>query len=232
MQLTPFAQDIYTYEGSTVGFYGFPYTTRMTVIRLPGDVLFVHSPEKLNDELRGELANLGQVRYLVSPNKLHHLFLTEWIDAYPNAITYASPGLAEKRQDIDFHHELCNAPETDWADEIDQLIFHGSSVMEEVVFYHKSSATLVVTDLIENFEAATFNWWQRPLARLTGIVAPTGKMPVDWRMTFIFGDRSKARADFKKILAWQPEHIILSHGLCIRDNALEFLARSFHWLTK
>ena len=43
------------------------------------------------------------------------------------------------------------APEL-WSDEIDQLIFKGSSVIEEVVFFHKSTKTLIVTDLIENFE--------------------------------------------------------------------------------
>ena len=50
-----------------------------------------------------------------------------------------------------------DAPLTDmapdlWSDEIEQLVFKGSSVIKEVVFFHKSTKTLILTDLIENFE--------------------------------------------------------------------------------
>lgn len=62
------AEDIWTHDGSVVPFYTIPYTTRMTIIRLSSGALWIHSPEKLVDEL----AALGTVEYLVSPNKLHH----------------------------------------------------------------------------------------------------------------------------------------------------------------
>ena len=229
MQLTKLDEHIWIYNGSTVKFFAFPYSTRMTVIQLRDGDLWIHSPEKLNKALQDELNNLSKVRYLISPNKLHHLFLLEWICAYPDAERYAAPGLAQKRRDIVFTKELSNQPEKEWEAEIDQVIFQGSAAMEEVVFFHLSSRTLILTDLIENFEPAVFNWWQKPFARATGILAPNGKTPIDWRASFVFG-KKKARAALDKMLQWQPANIVISHGECVFGNGKEFLERSFSWL--
>ena len=55
---------------------------------------------------------------------------------YPDALSYAAPGLLKKRADIEFDAELSDSSEDAWAGEIDQTIFRGSPVMEEVVFFH------------------------------------------------------------------------------------------------
>lgn len=230
MQLQQVAEALWIYEGSTVSFYGFPFPTRMSLIRLPGDRLWIHSPEKLNDDLKEELSALGQVTYLISPNKLHHLFLDMWLEAYPGARSYAAPGLIKKRPDLRFDVELCEQAEDAWANEIEQILFRGSPVLVEAVFFHKASRTLILTDLIENFDPGTLNRGQRAVARWAGILAPEGKTPIDWRFTFRLGDRTLARAGLEKMLSWQPENIILSHGRCIFGNGTAFLAKSFSWL--
>jgi hypothetical protein len=232
VQLRRIGDEIWTYEGSEVDFYGFPYPTRMTVVRLRDGDLWLHSPEKLNEQLKHELATLGTVRYLISPNKLHHLFLREWIAAYPKALTYSAPGLAKKRADIEFDAELSEYPVNEWLLEIDQTVFQGSPAMEEVVFYHKLSRTLVLTDLIENFDPKTLNWWQRGLARFAGILHPHGKTPLDWRLTFQFGSKAKARCSLGRIMDWDVENVILSHGKCVFGYGGEFVRESFSWLTK
>lgn len=230
MQLRRIGDEIWTFEGGKVNFHGFPYPTRMTVVRLRDEDLWIHSPEKLNEQLKQELATLGTVRYLISPNKLHHLFLEEWIATYPEALRYSAPGLARKRPDIEFDAELSACPDDEWCKEIDQIIFQGSPAMEEVVFYHKLSKTLVLTDLIENFDPQTLNWWRRGLARFVGILHPRGKMPLDWRLTFQFGGKDKAQASFRRILDWDVENVVLSHGLCVFGYGSEFVRKSFSWL--
>lgn len=231
-KLLKISSEIWIYEGSTVSFYGFPFPTRMTVIKLHNGDLWIHSPEKLTDELRQELAALGTIKHLVSPNKLHHLFLPEWKVAYPDAINYAAPGLSRKRRDFQFDVELSSQPEAPWQDEIDQVIFTGSPVMEEVVFFHRPSQTLILTDLIENFKPETLTWFQRKLAAFVGILSPTGKMPIDWRISFLFGSKAKARESLNIMLNWAPKHIVLSHGECIFDQGTAFLRTSFSWLTQ
>ena len=56
-------------------FYGMQLGTRMTIIKLKNDKLFLHSPTKLNPRLIEQIDNLGKVAFIVAPNKLHHLFL-------------------------------------------------------------------------------------------------------------------------------------------------------------
>ncbi|MDY0748095.1 DUF4336 domain-containing protein [Paucibacter sp. R3-3] len=75
-------------------------STRMTVVRLDGDSLWLHSPIPLDNGLRAELDILGVVRAIVTPNKMHHLFLTPCAAAFPAAVVYGAPGLAEKRPDV------------------------------------------------------------------------------------------------------------------------------------
>jgi len=231
-QLQQIGNEIWIYDGSTVSFYGFPFSTRMTVIRLKNCDLWLHSPEKINSDLKLELSALGEVKYLVSPNKLHHLFLPEWIKDYPKAITYAAPGLAEKRNDIEFNVELSDSPEKEWAEEIAQTIFLGSPAMEEVVFFHNLSNTLILTDLIENFNPGVLSWSQRALAKFAGILYPNGKTPIDWRFTFLVGSRRNARESLAQILGWKPVNIVLSHGECVFGDGTDFLKSSFSWLQK
>ena len=120
-------EDIWTYDGSAVPFYGMAYTTRMTVIRLKSGAVWIHSPSEICDDLISEIQELGEVEYLISPNKIHHLFLQDWIDLFPNAKVYSSPGLENKRKDIVFDGELTDRVDESWKGEIEQLIFKGSS---------------------------------------------------------------------------------------------------------
>ena len=227
--LNKISDNIWIIDGDAVPFFGMPYTTRMTLVRLQNSMLWVHSPLKISDNLIEEISALGEVKYLVAPNKLHHLFLSDWLQQFPDAICYAPPGLEKKRPDIHFSKVLGMQSENEWEKEINQTIFKGSPVMEEVVFFHKSSKTLILTDLIENFKPESFNWWQRALAKLTGVLSPNGKTPADWRLSFIFGKR-EAKNSLSILVEWKPENIVVSHGECIFGNGLEFLKRSFSWV--
>ena len=45
------------------------------------------------------LDSLGEVAFVVSPNKIHHLSIGDYIDAYPRAQAFASPGLLERQDE-------------------------------------------------------------------------------------------------------------------------------------
>lgn len=226
------AQDLWIFEGDTVSFYGMPYSTRMTVARLPSGELWVHSPIHISDELAAELDELdelGQVRYLIAPNHLHHLFIPRWQKKYPDAALFGTREVIKKRADIYFDQELMTGDDYPWSQEIAQRLFTGSQWMEECLFFHKPSRTLIVTDWIENFSPQHFNLWQRWIARGVGILAPKGKMPLDWRLSFL-RQKPMAREHLKRVMAWNPDRIVMAHGKIVESEASEFLTRSFHWL--
>ncbi len=223
------ASDIWIFEGNSVQFLGLPFTTRMTVVRLSGGELWVHSPIQLSEPVKEHVESLGCVKYLIAPNHLHHLFLPEWIAAYPDVEVYGTNEVIKKRSDISFHGSLNNQQAWAWRAEIEQELFSGSPLMEECVFFHKNSATLIVTDLVENFSGRDFNYWQRLVAKGVGILAPNGKTPLDWRLSFIFG-KQDARQHLDRLISWCPQILVMSHGEIVKENAKEFLARSFKWL--
>src|SRR5438552_248051 len=119
--LKNFGRNIWIADGSNVAVIGFRYPTRMAVMRLSNGSLFIWSPIQLTDSLRTEVDAVGQVRHIIAPNSLHHLFLAEWKRAYPGARVYAPPGLRKKRQDVLFDADLGSEPGQDWAEEIDQV---------------------------------------------------------------------------------------------------------------
>lgn len=150
MSLNPIAPDIWIADGPPVSFFGFDYPARMSVVHFADGSLWICSPIKLTLPL-SEIGALGPVRHPVSQNKTHHLFLGDWNRRWPAARLYASPGLARRRADLHFDAELCY-PNPAWAAGIDQVIFHGSFVKEEVVFFHQASRTAIVTDLVQRFD--------------------------------------------------------------------------------
>lgn len=85
MRLEQIHHALWLVEGEIVSFWGFPYPTRSVIARLSSGDLWVWSPVRLSPDLRAELAELRPVRHLVSPNKLHHLYLAQWRAAYPQA---------------------------------------------------------------------------------------------------------------------------------------------------
>ena len=226
--LTEIDRDIWIAEGPSVPFLGVPYPTRMTLVRLSDGGLWLCSPIELTDALADAVRALGPVQHLVSPNKIHHLFLGQWAQAWPEAKLWASPGLARRRRDLSFDGELGDAAEAAWESDIDQLIFRGSFFMEEVVFCHRSSRSAIITDLVQKFDPITQRGWRGLLMRLDGLVGPEGSTPREWRLTF--WNRRAARESLRKALGWNPQRLIIAHGQWVREDGREALARAFSWI--
>ncbi|PWB80557.1 MAG: hypothetical protein C3F11_17610 [Methylocystaceae bacterium] len=227
--LKQFGHEIWIADGPIVAVAGFRYPTRMAVIRLSDGGLFVWSPIALSDDLRAEVDALGDVRHLVAPNSLHHLFLDDWRRAYTSAKSYAPPGLRQKRKDIDFDGDLADAPIAAWADDIDQVSMPGNLITTEVVFFHRKSRVVLFTDLIQHFPADWFSGWRAIVARLDLMAAPEPSVPRKFRNATI--DRRVARASLEHILAWPAEKVLMAHGEPIDEDGRAFIGRAFRWLT-
>jgi Domain of unknown function (DUF4336) len=226
--LEQFAPSLYIADGPPVSFFGFPYPTRMAVARLADGDLWVWSPIALTPALADAVNGLGPVRYIVSPNKLHHLFLQEWAEHWPAARLYAPPGLARKKAALHFDAELGDEPGPPWAADIDQVVFRGSFAMAEVAFFHRSSRTAIMGDLIQRFPDASLSGWKGMVMRLGGLTGERGGTPRDWRASFL--RHSPARAALQKVLEWNPERLVIAHGLCAQAGARHIIATALNWI--
>ena len=160
--LKPVAAHLWIVDGGVIhmamGIAKIPFSTRMTVARLADGSLWLHSPIAPDDSLCAALEALGDIRHLVSPNFIHYAHIAAWQARYPQATAWASPGVRERAATqnipVRFDADLQDEAPPAWRAEISQHIFQGSRVMREVVFFHHSSRTLILTDLIENLETA------------------------------------------------------------------------------
>lgn len=137
--------------GHSLVFYGIPCHTRMTIVKLENGDLFVHSPIKIDENLKTEIDKLGIVKYIIAPNFLHHIFISDFSKLYPDAEIFISPVLKEKleKHQIKKYILLDDELKLNWCDEIKPILIKGNTMLGEFVFFHKKSKTLIVTDLIE-----------------------------------------------------------------------------------
>jgi hypothetical protein len=210
---------------SPLRFFGVEVGARMTVVRLPDGKLWLHSPIAAEPEVVAEVVALGEVAYLVAPNKFHHLFVSAWQRAYPDAALYVAPGLDAKRSDLSFEAVLTNDAPEGWADILDQVAVGGVPLANEVVFFHRPSSTLILCDLAFNIGQSA-----PPLTRLAfkaggsfGSLAPTHLERLMVR------NQESFRAGLKQVLAWPFERVVVAHGDVCETGGREELTRGYSW---
>jgi hypothetical protein len=200
--------------------------TRMTVIRLQDGDLFLHSPVHLDAPTRAALDAIGRVRHVVAPSKVHHFFVGDYAAAYPEARLYAAPGLPEKRKDVSFDVVLDDAAPLAWRDEIEQLLFRGAPRINEIVFFHRATRTLLLTDLAFNVASnrtsgARFFYW---------LAGAAGRFGPHRLMRTLIRDRRAARASVRRILQWDFDRITLTHGDVVDGDGRRRFAAAFAFL--
>lgn len=229
------AEDLWVVDGPTIRF-GVPwlkmaFPTRMTVVRLAGERLFIHSPTHLTPELRNEVEKIGRPCWIIGPNRLHYWWIPEWRSAFPDALVYLAPGTRERAGDHVHFHGLPLGSTSDylWASDMITLSV-SSAYMTEVEFFHIPSRTLILTDLIQNFEPRKLNSFvMQTLVRIGGVQDPDGQMPRDMRLTFM-KQRGELKSAIEQMLRWNPERIIFAHGRWYEKDGANELRRAFRWL--
>ncbi|HVX76993.1 MAG TPA: DUF4336 domain-containing protein [Bradyrhizobium sp.] len=233
--LKPVADNIWIVDGPVIRFgvpgLRMPFPTRATIIRLEGGGLFIHSPTPLGDGLRAAVDKIGTPRWVIGPNRLHHWWIPDWHAAYPDAEVYLAPKTAEQagaRLALDWR-PLDQSSGYPWDHRIKTLPISGT-YMTEVAFLHTPSRTLVLTDLIENFEPKKI---RAPLMRFLiwagGARDPDGSTPRDMRVTFL-RNKAQVKAAVETMIDWDPERIILAHGRWYDRNGGAELRRAFRWI--
>ena len=203
----------------------------MVVIKLTDGKAWLWSPIEYSDELATEIEiTCGPIAHLVSPNRIHWLFLKAWQEQRPSAATYASPGLAERKiaKDLRFKATLGDEPDASYSRDIDQVIFYGSKMLDEVVFFHRSSQTVLFCDLIQRFPAGWKGW----AMRTDGLNVGNSSTPRELRFLFWWnGGMHLAREALDKVLhEWSPAKLIVAHGECAEEGAATIIEKGFYWV--
>lgn len=201
------ANDIWVVDGPVIRFGmpwpKFPFPTRMTVVRVTSGNLFIHSPTPLTPSLKARIEREGTVRFIIGPNRIHYWWIPEWKAAFPNAVVYLAPRIKEQSKGrITFDAMPLEASSGyPWDSEIATLPIVGS-YMTEVEFFHRASRTLILTDLIQNFEPQKVgSIFLRLLTWVGGVSPPYGGLARDLRLNFTWRHKNELRAAMRAMLA-------------------------------
>jgi hypothetical protein len=126
--------------------------------------------------------------------------------------------------------ELGDAPDPEWAEDVDQVPVRGNLIATEFAFFHRGSGTILLCDLIQHFDRGRFSGWRALVARLDLMTAPEPEVPRKFRLAFV--DRRAARASLARILAWPADRVVMAHADPIRTGGRAFVARAFRWLLR
>jgi hypothetical protein len=221
------ADDLWIHDADVPLPMGFSIPGRMTIVRRGDGSLTVHSPLPIDPGTARAIDALGEVRALVAPNCLHHLFLKPAAERYPKARVFAAPGLEKKVSGLDLAPLPASGPLDSLDDGLVVRRIDGAPTVTEHVLLHRASRSLVVTDLVFNLHRTASSgmravlWlgraWKRPAQSLS------------WR--FFVKDRAAATRSLADVLDWPFDRIIPAHGDVIERDARETLRRLTAWMS-
>ena len=227
-----FAPNVWIVDGPRVRDMGVMFTTRMTIVKLYDGSLWVDSPVPVPFETLTGITELGPVRYLVAATPRHVWRLERWHTLFPEAQLWASrpTPFTLKKGHLPLTGTLGDTPHPAWANDLDQLAFKGSPLIEEVLFLHRASRTLILDDLIQFHPSVKGKPLRNALFKLEGVASPQGGVGLDIRLTFTH--RDLARQSLAKLLSWDFDKLIIAHGACIEHDAKLFVEQAFRWLRR
>jgi hypothetical protein len=202
---------------------GLPVSSRMTVVRFADGRLWLHSPVRFGEDVAARLRELGELAWIVAPNRAHHLFAKHAQRMFPQAALYGAPGLAAKRPDLAGLIELGDYAPPEWAADLDQVVVRGMPFVNEVVWFHKASGSLIMTDVLQCW-CGDLDWKTSAYARLTGV---RDRLDVPRTVRLVTRDKALAAGSARIILEWPFTRVITGHNSIVEQDAHAAVARAF-----
>ncbi len=194
-------------------------------VHIPLRSLYVASRRVLISPVGGAAENtvLPTVEALVAPSLLHHKHLADARRAAPYAALWGPPGLAEKLPDIGEVNVLGRDP-WPFSDELDFELIEGAPKRNEVVFFHRASATLYTADLVFNMRGDA-GWLSKLTFRALGIYQRFA-MAKPW--THWVKDRGAFLESIDRVLSWPFDRIVMAHGDIVETGGKQLLCVALH----
>ena len=207
--------------------------TRMTLICLVTGELIVISPVQVDSDTINQLNAIGDVSYIIAPNLYHYLFVSSFKAIYPKAKLWVAPGLESKKSDLPIDKVISIDKNSMMFNEVEYLLFDGfkvfdlkgSSLLNECVFFHQESRTLILTDTAFHFDQS-FSLTTQLAARLIGSYK---KLSPSLLEKFATPEKEKVKQSVQKVLAWDFERVIMAHGSIIESDAKRKFREGYEW---
>ena len=196
---------------------------RMVVTRGGEGRLTLYSPVAIDDGTIEALAGLGEVVRVVVPNRFHTLFAGRVLERYRDAellVPEVNAGLAERFPDRTTI--VTQAAAVDHGLELYPVRLRDGLV--ELCAYHDDSESLILADLLFNFQQAPSRL-ARVLYRLNGIWQRPGHSRL--QRLLLLKNTDELRRFYRWALAKPFSQIVMAHGQMISNDAREQFYQAF-----
>lgn len=199
------------------------FPLRMTVMAIEGGVA-LWSPVAIDDALARRIDQVGEVRFIVAPNLMHHVHARAAKRRYPGARLVGPSALHDKiGLAIDEPLEGTGC----FGDALALFPIGGSPRVQEVVALHVASRSLVVTDLVFNIHRCD-GWLTRFVLRyLSGAY---GELAQSRLLRMATRDRDAARESLAPVVAADFDRLVVAHGDVIETGARAPFLASLAWM--
>lgn len=206
-----------------VWFGGVRLRSRTTVVRLASGALWVHSPCPPTEEVCAALDALGEVRWIVVPNRFHHLQTPATAARYPNAVVVGPKSALARNPKVSLAMGTDDPAYLDATLELSAIQLRGVPFLDETIFFHEASGSLIAADLLIS-ACARDHWSWRMAARIWGRYGKVGTPPdVRWNTR---GNEAVTES-IAQMCALPIQRILVAHADPITDRPVEQLAKAW-----
>jgi hypothetical protein len=169
-----------------------------------------------------EFQSMGNVTDIVAPNLFHHLGIKKAIEAFPAAKLWGTVGFDEKIKDIPWQNFL-TASNWPHQAELVAIPIAGMPKLNEIVFVHKQSQTLFITDLCFNILSDTgISGWL-----LYNIFGTYQRFAVSKILIKFVTDQAAFQTSLATLFSYDFKNIVVCHGSVVTDNGRAKLLAAF-----
>jgi hypothetical protein len=131
-----------------VWFQGVKLRSRMTVVKLSDGKLWIHSAGEPTAELCAELDRLGEVGWVVVPNRYHHIHAPAMKARYPGARVIGPASAKLRNEELGIDVAIDDAKLASLIPDMTGVALRGVPFLDETLFFHTKTRTLIGTDVM------------------------------------------------------------------------------------
>ena len=180
---------------------------RCTVVKLISGENVMISPIDFSERQLEEIAKLGSITHIVAPCLIHHLYINKAIARFQPREIWGPPQCRKVLAEVPFNRVF---GEDRWPfdTKLPFVFIDGLPRINEVVFYHEATKTMICADLCFNLQNP--RGWAAPLMlRMFGTYRKFGVSRLQRRF---MKDRVAFEKSVRDVLKWNFETIAMGHG--------------------
>ncbi len=191
---------------------------RSSLVQLRNASVLFSPGSKLTTE---QLKSLGNVTDIVGPNLLHLAGVPLAIRTFPQAKLWGPKGAHEKRPEINWP-AVTSEEIWPFQSELPMVSLAGVSRLNEMVFIHRESKSLIVSDLVFNLVDAS----GLGARIILGLFGTYRKFGISKLFVKSINDKIAFKRSIDQLMTYDFDNIIMGHGHIVEGNGKALLQKA------